>query len=129
MTLPILFLLVPAIGVRRLIGCDIAFAAFLIPVAAAGHAALGNINYAIALNLLVGSLPGVYVGSKLCKFLSEIWLRPAVAAVLIICGQSAYLRLLRTSERNVFPAAESISRPIALSRSVIGYAVVQNFRA
>ncbi|HEY5257724.1 MAG TPA: sulfite exporter TauE/SafE family protein [Candidatus Baltobacteraceae bacterium] len=86
MTLPLLLLLAPAIGLRRLIGSDIAFAAFLIPIAAIGHASLGDINYKVALTLLVGSLPGVYVGSRLCKYLPEIWLRPAVAIVLVIAG-------------------------------------------
>ncbi|MDQ6826910.1 MAG: sulfite exporter TauE/SafE family protein [Candidatus Eremiobacteraeota bacterium] len=86
MTLPFLLLIAPYVGIRRLIGSDIAFAALLIPLAAAGHWSLGDLNPPIALNLLIGSLPGVYVGSKLCKNLSEVWLRPAVAAVLVIAG-------------------------------------------
>jgi uncharacterized membrane protein YfcA len=86
MTLPLLFLIVPFVGVRRLVGSDIVFAAFLIPAAAFGHATLGDINYRVALTLLVGSLPGAYIGSKLCNVLSEVWLRPMVAAILIIAG-------------------------------------------
>ena len=86
MTLPLLFLIVPFIGIRRLVGSDIVFAAFLIPAAALGHATLGDINYRVALTLLIGSLPGAYIGSRLCNVLSEIWLRPMVAAVLIIAG-------------------------------------------
>jgi len=86
MTLPLLLLLAPMVGIRRLIGSDIAFAAFLIPVAALGHATLGDVNYRVALALLCGSLPGVFIGSRLCKYLSEVWLRPAVAMVLVIAG-------------------------------------------
>jgi len=86
MTLPLLLLLAPVVGIRRLIGTDIAFAAFLIPVAAFGHATLGDINYRVALALLAGSLPGVFIGSRLCKYLSEVWLRPAIATVLVIAG-------------------------------------------
>lgn len=85
-TMPLLLLIAPYAGLRRLVGCDIAFAAFLIPIAAAGHIALGDVNYGVAFSLLVGSLPGVYIGSRLCKGLSEIWLRPAVAMVLVIAG-------------------------------------------
>ncbi|HET9393827.1 MAG TPA: sulfite exporter TauE/SafE family protein [Candidatus Rubrimentiphilum sp.] len=86
MTLPLLFLIVPFVGIRRLVGSDIVFAAFLIPAAALGHATLGDVNYRVALTLLAGSLPGAYIGSKLCNVLSEVWLRPMVAAVLIIAG-------------------------------------------
>ncbi len=85
-TMPLLLLIVPLIGLRRLVGTDIAFAAFLIPVAAFGHITLGDVNYRVALSLLIGSLPGVFIGSRLCRNLSEIWLRPAVAMVLVIAG-------------------------------------------
>lgn len=86
MTLPILLFLAPFVGIRRLVGTDIVFAAFLIPLAAAGHWSLGDINFSVALSLLVGSLPGIYIGSKLCKSLPEIWLRPAISAILIIAA-------------------------------------------
>jgi uncharacterized membrane protein YfcA len=86
MTMPLLLLIVPFVGLRRLIGSDIVYAAFLIPLAALGQIALGNINYGIAFTLLAGSLPGVYLGSRLCKYLPEIWLRPAVATILVVAG-------------------------------------------
>lgn len=86
-TMPVLLLVTPFIGLRRLVGSDIAYAACLIPLAAAGHAALGDINYRVALLLLCGSLPGVYIGSRLCSKTTEIVLRPAVATVLVIAGQ------------------------------------------
>ena len=84
--LPLLLLLAPSVGLRRLVGTDIAFAAILIPLAAAGHATMGNVNFPVAGALLAGSLPGVFIGSKLCRYLPEIWLRPAVAAVLLIAA-------------------------------------------
>jgi uncharacterized membrane protein YfcA len=86
MTLPMLFLLVPFVGIRKLVGTDIVFAAFLIPLAAAGHWSVGDVNLPVAFSLLAGSLPGVYIGSKLCKVLPEVWLRPALATVLVIAG-------------------------------------------
>lgn len=85
-TMPLLLLIAPFVGLRRLVGSDIAFAAFLIPVAAFGHVALGDVNYGVAFSLLIGSLPGVFIGSRLCRNLSEMWLRPAVALVLVIAG-------------------------------------------
>jgi uncharacterized membrane protein YfcA len=85
-TLPLLLLIAPFIGLRRLVGSDIAFAAFLIPVAAFGHMALKDVNYPVAGALLLGSLPGIYMGSRLCKKLPELWLRPAVAMVLVFAA-------------------------------------------
>ena len=85
-TLPLLLLIAPFVGLRRLVGSDIAFAAFLIPVAAFGHIALKDVNYPVAAALLLGSLPGIYLGSRLCKRLPELWLRPAVAMVLVFAA-------------------------------------------
>lgn len=85
-TLPLLALALPYMGLPELIGSDIAFAAFLIPVAAAGRWTMGDVNVGLALNLLVGSLPGVYLGSLLCRRLHARWLRPAVAVTLIFVG-------------------------------------------
>jgi len=85
-TLPVLFAFLPRYSLRRLVGSDVAFAAVLIPLAALGHFAMGNADLALVANLLVGSLPGVVIGSKLCSALPERVLRPAVAGVLIFAG-------------------------------------------
>ena len=85
-TVPLLYVLLPRLALRRLVGSDVAFAAVLIPVAALGHLAMGTVNLALSANLLVGSLPGVYLGSKLCARLPEVWLRPALAGVLLFAG-------------------------------------------
>jgi uncharacterized membrane protein YfcA len=69
-----------------LVGSDVAFAAVLIPTAAIGHAGLGDVDFAVSANLLVGSLPGVFIGSKLCKQLPSTWLRLAVAAIMVWAG-------------------------------------------
>lgn len=85
-TLPLLTLALPFVGLSELIGSDIAFAALLIPAAAAGRWSMGDVNLPLVLKLLIGSLPGVYIGSKLCGKLSQTWLRPAVALTLIFVG-------------------------------------------
>ncbi len=86
MLMPLLLLIAPIVGIPRLVGSDIAYAAFLIPSAALGHAALGDVNYDIALSLLIGSLPGVFIGSRLCKTLPDMYLRPALAMILVVAG-------------------------------------------
>ena len=85
-TVPALYLLLPRLGLRRLVGSDVAFAALLIPVAALGHLQMGSVNLALAANLVLGSLPGVFIGSKLCARLPDSWLRPALAGVLFFAG-------------------------------------------
>jgi uncharacterized membrane protein YfcA len=86
LTLPLLFIIMPHIGLRRLIGSDIAFAAILIPVAAAGHWKLGSVNFPLALSLLLGSVPGVLIGSKLCAIISPRYFRPVLAGVMVLIG-------------------------------------------
>ena len=86
LTVPLLYLLLPGFGLSRLVGSDVAFAAVLIPTAAIGHAGLGSVDFAVSANLLVGSLPGVFIGSKLCKQLPGTWLRPAVAIIMVWAG-------------------------------------------
>ncbi|GAC1303790.1 MAG: sulfite exporter TauE/SafE family protein [Vulcanimicrobiaceae bacterium] len=85
-TLPLLVLALPALTLRRLIGSEIAFAAFLVPVAALGHASFGNVDGRLAVSLLAGSLPGVWLGSRLSATVGDIWLRPIVVGALAIAG-------------------------------------------
>ncbi len=85
-TLPALSLLLPRLGVRLRVGSDIAFAALLIPVAAAAQVGMGNVNLLMSGNLLIGSIPGVFIGSKLCRYVPEGWLRPTLAGVLVLAA-------------------------------------------
>jgi uncharacterized membrane protein YfcA len=85
-TLPLLMFALPRATLRRLIGSDIVYAACIIPVAAAGHSLAGNVDWRASASLLVGSLPGVYFGSKLCARIDESYLRPVIIGVLIFAG-------------------------------------------
>ena len=86
LTLPMLFAIIPSMGLRRLIGSDIAFAALLIPVAAAGHWRLGSVNFPLAFSLLLGSIPGVLIGSKLCTVIPPRYFRPVLAGAMVFIG-------------------------------------------
>lgn len=85
-TLPLLILAFPAFSLRRLIGSEIAFAAFLVPLSATGYLAFGEVNWPMVLSLLVGSLPGVWIGSRLVRLIGESWLRPVILGVLGFAG-------------------------------------------
>lgn len=85
-TLPLLIFFLPAIAMRRLIGSEIAFAAFLVPLAAVGQGIFGNVSWAMAGSLLIGSLPGVWIGAKLVKLIGDAWLRPTIVVILAFAG-------------------------------------------
>ncbi len=86
-TLPMLALVLPAAGLQTLVGTDIAFAAILIPTAFLSRWSMGGgVNIPLAVNLIVGSMPGVFIGTKLCGFLQQRYLRPALALTLVVVG-------------------------------------------
>ena len=84
--LPLLILATPMLTLKRAIGSEIAFAAILVPLAAAAHLALGDTNVPMVVALLVGALPGAYLGGKLCGRIGERWLRPTVFGILAFAG-------------------------------------------
>ncbi|MCS3903664.1 putative membrane protein YfcA [Methylohalomonas lacus] len=81
-----LFFLYPRMTSIRIIGTDLAHAVPLTAVAGIGHAAIGTVDYSMLLSLLLGSLPGIYLGSHLATRLPEKIVRPALAAMLLIIG-------------------------------------------
>jgi len=82
----ILLMLYRRLRVARIVGTDIAHAVPLTLVAGAGHWFLGSVDLVLLLNLLLGSIPGVVVGSLLSSRAPDNLLRPALAAVLTISG-------------------------------------------
>jgi uncharacterized membrane protein YfcA len=84
MTLPLLLLVVPAVALRRLVGTDVAFAIVVLVPSLLGHWKIGDVNPKLAGMLLLGSVPGVFVGSVLVTRLPERWFRGALAGVLFI---------------------------------------------
>jgi uncharacterized membrane protein YfcA len=85
-TLTMLALILPRFRLRDLVGSDLAFAAVIVPVAALGHFGLGSINLPVTGALLLGALPGVYIGSRLCALLPSKYVRPAIAGVMVLTG-------------------------------------------
>jgi uncharacterized membrane protein YfcA len=58
----------------------------LLAAGAIGYITAGTINWSIVGLLLIGSLPGVFLGSKLSKFIPDPYMRPLLAIVLVISG-------------------------------------------
>jgi uncharacterized membrane protein YfcA len=78
----LLFRLIPS----RVVGTDIFHAAILLWAAAAAHLVAGNVDFALAGNILIGSIPGVWVGSNLTLRVGNAVLRTTLALVLIGAG-------------------------------------------
>lgn len=81
-----LILLYPREKITTIVGSDIAHAVPLTLVAGLGHATLGTINYSLLGTLLIGSIPGIYLGSHLSAKIAEHWVRIALALILIFVG-------------------------------------------
>ncbi len=71
---------------KRLVGTDILHAAVLGSVSAIGHLWAGDIDWGVAAMLLLGSVPGVLLGSRLSVHIPDVLLRIALALTLIFAG-------------------------------------------
>lgn len=81
-----LFLLYPLLPTVKIVGTDIAHAVPLTLVAGLGHMHMGNVDFALLGALLLGSLPGIYLGSHLSASIPEKLLRLILATMLILIG-------------------------------------------
>jgi uncharacterized membrane protein YfcA len=79
-----LLLLYPRLPMVKIVGSDIVHAVPLTLVAGAGHWALGSVDWHLMGVLLLGSLPGIIIGSWSAVRVPETVLRVALAAVLIV---------------------------------------------
>ena len=68
----------------KLVGTDLAHAIPLTLIAGLGHLSLGNVDFQLMLNLLMGSIPGVLVGSFISARAPMKPVRYAIATVLLI---------------------------------------------
>lgn len=82
----ILFFLYPKIRAVSIVGTDLAHAVPITAIAGLGHLHLGSVDMVLLISLLLGSLPGIYIGSHLGSRLPEKILRPALASMLLMIG-------------------------------------------
>lgn len=81
-----LFFLYPRQPAVRVVGSDLAHAVPLTLVAGLGHWWLGSVDWNLLLTLLIGSLPGIAVGSHLAARVPERLLRRTLAGMLVVAG-------------------------------------------
>jgi uncharacterized protein len=73
----------PRLSNRALVGTDLVQAVPLVGSAALGHVLFGDVSLSVTSSLLIGSLPGVFIGAQISSRTTAPWLRPVLAAVLL----------------------------------------------
>ena len=79
----VLLVLFPSTKARDLVGTDLAHGVVLALATGLGHMLIARVDFALLGQLLLGTLPGIYVGTRLAGLLPETALRRAIAIVLL----------------------------------------------
>jgi len=86
-----LIMLYPHLPMAKIVGSDIAHAVPLTLIAGTGHWMMGSVDWHIMGSLLVGSLPGIFVGSYFAVRVPERTLRLVLATTLfVVASRIAY---------------------------------------
>jgi uncharacterized protein len=81
-----LMLIRPRLPALEVAGTDIAHAVPLAAVAGFGHWQLGSVDFSLLGSLLLGSVPGIYLGSRAGGVVPERALRSILASLLLLVG-------------------------------------------
>jgi uncharacterized membrane protein YfcA len=82
----VLFYLYPRLPAIRIIGSDVAHAVPLTLLAGLGHWLIGSVDWSLLGSLLLGSLPGIWLGSHASAKVPDRILRPILAGMLLLIG-------------------------------------------
>ena len=118
-----LLLLYPQLPMARIVGSDIAHAVPLTLIAGMGHWALGAIDWQLMGVLLIGSLPGIAIGSYCAVRVPETALRLLLAAILIVVAGKLGSEQWSASAPNLAAAAAHAPKAPPLMPVVVPVAV------
>lgn len=76
----------PRMKMPEVVGTDLLHAVILTTVAGVGHYSMGSVDLSLLLYLIIGSLPGVFIGSYYGVKLSASVMQPVMGSVLMIIG-------------------------------------------
>jgi uncharacterized protein len=77
---------------RRVVGTDVFHAAILLWAAGLAHIVAGNVDFGLAATILIGSVPGVWLGSHWSVRVEPAVLRTTLAIVLIGAGLALLIK-------------------------------------
>lgn len=86
----VLLILFPLLPLPRIIAADISYAVPLTLLAGLGHASLGSVDWPLLFSLLAGSLPGIWLGSRLVQHAPERLVRSALSVMLAYAGTKLF---------------------------------------
>jgi len=109
-----LMVLYPTLSSREMVGTDLAQAIPLVGAAALGHILFGHLALGLTASVLIGAIPGVYLGAHVSARASDRYIRPVLVAVLTISA----LKLLNVSNRGL------LGSTIAVAVAVVAWIVV-----
>jgi uncharacterized membrane protein YfcA len=81
-----LMLMYPYMATRELVGTDLVQAIPLVTSAALAHILFGDFQFSLTTSVLIGSIPGVYLGARMSSRAKEGLIRPALVFVLVASG-------------------------------------------
>jgi uncharacterized membrane protein YfcA len=83
-----LMLLYPRLRGSRLVATDLAQAVPLVAAAALGHLLFGDFKLNLTFSILLGGIPGVYIGSRFSAWAPDAVIKPLLAFVLLASAMS-----------------------------------------
>jgi uncharacterized membrane protein YfcA len=101
----ILLIAVYRLAPKKVVGTDVFHAAILLWAAGLAHIVGGNVDFGLAGNILVGSIPGVIIGSALSDKAPQGFIRTALGLVLIGSG----IVTIQKGDPNVWPIAAAVA--------------------
>jgi uncharacterized membrane protein YfcA len=85
-----LVVLHPFTPMRKIVGSDMVHALLLVGLSTLGHLGIRNIDFHLLGALLVGSLPGVWIGGRISAVFPERILQPILATALLFLGYKLF---------------------------------------
>src|SRR5262249_22359638 len=101
----ILLIAVYRLSPKSVVGTDIVHAAVLLTAAGIAHIVAGNVDFGLAGNILVGSIPGVIIGAALSDKAPQGFIRIALGIVLMASG----IVTITKGDSTVWPIAAGIA--------------------
>lgn len=92
-----LLMLYPSIRLSELVGTDLVQAVPLVASAALAHLLFGDFQMSVTASILLGSIPGIYLGARISSRAPDHAIRPLLAVVLV----ASALKLLGASNLTV----------------------------
>jgi uncharacterized membrane protein YfcA len=102
---------------QRVVGTDVFHAAVLLWAAGIAHIVGGNVDFGLAANILIGSVPGVVLGSNLSVKWPQGLLRLALGVVLLAAG----VALLEKANTELVPYALGVAALIFVGLFAVQY--------